>query len=107
MFELDDIDLSKVPAGLSLIKDQGIYLISNGIPRLKASPDSGNRNFVVYAETYGPDADYDRVAAAAGGDDFCEFLPLEMFQTAVAQAKNEGKTYFVVHLTSKHIRILV
>src|SRR5262245_60176401 len=56
--------LQVVPPGFWLVKDQGVYLLSNG-DRTAHEP--------VYAVGLGPRADYDLVRAFAGGDDFCTF----------------------------------
>jgi hypothetical protein len=68
--------------GLMLVKDDGVYLMSNGKPGL---PGTETTNKVVYAQGYEalPDtasteermAQYDKIRDAAGGDDFAEFLP--------------------------------
>ena len=68
--------------GLMLVKDDGIYLMSNGEPHL---PGTDILNRVVYARGYEAlpgtasmeerMARYDKVRDAVGGDDFAEFLP--------------------------------
>jgi hypothetical protein len=60
--------------GLWLVKDAGIYLMSNGSPAMKID------NNVTYAEGYGPDADYGDIRDAAGGDDFVIMLPVDFFK---------------------------
>jgi hypothetical protein len=65
-----DLDLKKIPAGFWLVKDQGIYIMSNGIPRM---PQGKN---VVYAKGYGKDAEYQDIHEAVGGDDFVQALPI-------------------------------
>jgi hypothetical protein len=67
----DQIDQGKVPAGLVLVHDQGVYLMSNGLPEL---PQGQN---VVYAEGLGP-RDDSPFCSIVGGDDFGECLPAEM-----------------------------
>jgi len=77
----EHLDLSKIPAGLWLVKDSGIYLMSNGNPGLKR--EDGQRNVVCYAKGYNPSVDedyYDKARAAVGGDDFAEFIPLAWFE---------------------------
>lgn len=76
--------------GLLFVKDSGIYLISNGKPGLpKGDGKPGNKT--VYANGYEPaktieeqggdwGAQYDKIVAAAGGDDFVEFLPSSTFE---------------------------
>ena len=94
----EQIDLAKVPAHLQLVKDQGSYLMSSGIPRL---PGKAEHNHVVYAEGFGPDADWDFVRQALGGDDFVEPLFLDMFQRAM----DEKATKVWLNVTTKNIAI--
>jgi hypothetical protein len=54
--------------GLLWVKDSGTYLMSTGLPML---PFPEN---VTYAAGLGPDADYDDLVGACGGDDFAEYL---------------------------------
>ncbi len=82
--------------GLMLVKDDGIYLMSNGEPGL---PGTDTVNKVVYARGYealpatvGMEermARYDKVRDAAGGDDFAEFLPAKSFARLIADGKVE------------------
>jgi hypothetical protein len=68
--------------GLFLVKDDGVYVMSNGEPAL---PGTDSLNKVVYARGYEAlpataSVDdrmerYDKVRDAAGGDDFAEFVP--------------------------------
>lgn len=58
--------------GLLWVKDEGTYIMSNGLPRLPIGEN------VVYAEGYGPDAEWEDVQDACGGDDFAEFLGAEI-----------------------------
>ena len=70
----------ETPPGLWLVKDQGIYLMSNGLPGLLLTD---RHHYVVYADTYDPRTDgdvWDRSRAAVGGDDFCEFIDREWEQ---------------------------
>lgn len=78
-------------AGLWLVKDQGIYLLSNAVGR-QAPP--------VYAVGYGPDADWDHVREAAGGDDFVEYLPIDMPSLRAIDATQE----LVIDLTPTQMR---
>ena len=77
----EDVDHAKVKPALHLVKDSGIYLISNGIPRMLA--EDGDGSYVVYAEGFefrkGEDNDglHERTTAAVGGDDFVERFPAE------------------------------
>jgi hypothetical protein len=82
--------------GLMLVKDDGIYLMSNGEPAL---PGTVTVNRVVYARGYEAlpatasmeerMARYDKVRDAAGGDDFAELLPAKSFVRLAANGKVE------------------
>jgi hypothetical protein len=68
----------KIPPGLNLVHDQGIYLMSNGFPAL---PQGEN---VVYAEGCEPDPErnpdwWDHCRELVGGDDFVDYLPAKLF----------------------------
>ena len=77
--------------GLMLVKDDGIYLMSNGEPGL---PGADTVNKVAYARGYkalpisAPTEErmirYDKVKDAVGGDDFAEFLPAGSFEKLTA-----------------------
>jgi hypothetical protein len=66
--------------GILLVKDHGIYCMSNGEPR--DIVDGICRSYVTYAKGCDPgvlsgSADwYDNCRKIAGGDDFAEFLPV-------------------------------
>lgn len=72
----EQIDMAKIPPGLFLVKDSGIYLMSNGFPRL---PTDGKH--VVYAqEPYDhtlPSYDWDAGQRIMGGDDVVIHLALD------------------------------
>ena len=77
-------DQKPAPA-LFLVKDEGIYLMSNGEPGLMAK--GKNRHQVVYAAGHAPEDGW------LGGDDFAETLELPFFATALQQGKTE------IHIT--------
>ena len=85
----DDIDLTKVPAGLMLVGDNGIYLMSNGKPALKDPERTGN--LVAYAFEADPQKkpdDWWHVKRAAfGGDDGAEFLAAKAIRNALEATK--------------------
>jgi hypothetical protein len=69
--EAEDVNLAKVKPGLWLVGDDGVYLVSNGLPMLMAS-ERGQK--VAYAneanpETMDPDAVWDAKNGSFGGDD--------------------------------------
>ncbi|MFC4376356.1 DUF3085 domain-containing protein [Nocardia halotolerans] len=71
----DDDKPDPVPPALVWAKDQGTYLLSNGVPRLladPAKPDGSSQ--VVYAVGY--DSYFNFTDTAVGGDDFAEHISL-------------------------------
>ena len=83
----DSIDHDKIPPCLWLVKDDGVYLMSNGTPGL---PGAGSRpNLVVYAKEadpiHDPDGSYDNARRIAGGDDFVEAIEIDVFASAIEQ----------------------
>lgn len=70
----DDIDYSKIPPHLQLVKDEGAYLMSSGRPLL---PGDGALNKVVYAKGFKPEDGH------IGGDDYVERLEIEHFKQAL------------------------
>jgi hypothetical protein len=82
--------------GLFLVKDEGVYLMSNGKPGL---PGENAANKVVYAKGYEPLTEarrdgtdtwgerYEKIRDAVGGDDFGEFLPADSFKGLQPQDK--------------------
>jgi hypothetical protein len=67
--------------GLWLVKDQGLYLMSPGVPNLP-DPKNPSRNLVVHAKEAGP-------SVHIRGDDYVEFLEIEGFTDAVAAGVDE------------------
>jgi Protein of unknown function (DUF3085) len=94
--------------GLFFVKDEGVYLMSNGEPPL---PGAESRNKVVYARGYEALAQtaslddrmerYDKVRDAAGGDDFAEFLPAKSLE------KLEQGGLLEINLTPSKLRICI
>ncbi|MAM83288.1 MAG: hypothetical protein CL472_01230 [Acidobacteria bacterium] len=81
----ESIDPDKIPAGLWLVKDRGVYLMSNGQSNL---PGPGCApNLVHYADEANPDKDpegyYDSARRIAGGDDFVEAIDINVFEDAL------------------------
>lgn len=70
--------------GLLFVADQGIYLMSNGIPRLDATEHEN----VAYAKECDPvampfDEWWANKHAAAGGDDSVEYVPADLVEGAL------------------------
>ncbi len=98
----DHVDLKKIPAGLWLVKDSGIYLMSNGTPGLMAGEKSHK---IVYAKGYNPNTDedvWDRCRDAVEGDDFGEFVPIEWLDISV----EEGKRTFSIKMTTRSMSLV-
>ncbi len=79
---------AKPEAGLWLVKDSGIYLMSSAKEALLGQNDFGvvKANKVVYAKGYDPDKDgdvYDKCVDAMGGDDGADCLPIAAFRDAI------------------------
>jgi len=87
----DDVDLTKIPAGLQLVADQGVYLLSNGSPR---DIVDGETSRVAYAKDMDPDNEqdnndwYETKRHVMGGDDQAMFIPLDW----VTPQLEKGKT---------------
>lgn len=81
-----NIDQSKIPPGLWLVGDHGIYLMSNGSPGLLLSgAGDDEHHHIVYPRECNPDTMdfddwYDAKNRIFGHDDGVEFLPLSMFK---------------------------
>jgi Protein of unknown function (DUF3085) len=94
--------------GLFLVKDDGVYVMSNGEPHLAGTE---SRNKVVYARGYeglprtasveDRMERYDKVRGAAGGDDFAEFVPAKSLE------KLEKGGLLEINLTSSKMLIYV
>ena len=81
-FEKGEPDAKPRPQ-LLLVHDDGIYLMSNGMPRDIMSED---RTFCAYATGFDPDKDgnvWKRARDAVGSDDFVKWLDLSPEQTAL------------------------
>ena len=87
-----------------LVKDEGIYLMSNGLPFDPAEPGDARdvRRFVAYAKGFGPKAGYANLRAAVGGDDFSEPLPVADFEQVLAE---EGIRHLRIVLTETQLSI--
>lgn len=101
--DADNIDKSKLRPSLWLVGDQGVYLMSNGIPAL---PDAGGgANQVVYAQECDPNgpADdwYEEKRRIFGGDDGCDALPIADFERLIG----DGYRFIKIRLTARTIRI--
>jgi Protein of unknown function (DUF3085) len=75
----------KIKPALHLVKDDGIYLMSNGVPELMGDVFGQDSGACVYAVGYEPlkagdpgwDERYEKIRAAVGGDDFVEAVTID------------------------------
>ncbi len=104
---IDDVDPAKVPAGLWLVGDHGIYLMSNGRPPLLVDP-ADTRHVVAYADeaaaAKGIDSWWEMKRAAFGGDDGVVFLELGFGEALVALGRG-GKV--CLDLTPERVETVV
>ena len=103
----DDVDPTKIPAGLWLVGDHGIYLMSNGRPPLR--PESGDSlNIVAHAPEADPRIDpegwWEVKRAAFGGDDGVLFLELAFAEGLIARGR-DGRV--CVDLTPAQVEAVV
>ena len=103
----EKIDTRRVPPALWIVKDDGIYLVSNGFPKMPGrDPAHPSRMFVVYARGFNPDVDpdvHDAACAAAGGDDFAE--PVEIVPDLLAFIADPQAGALVVQMNETHLSV--
>jgi hypothetical protein len=80
---------------LLLVGDDGVYLMSSGLPAMPGAK-GGTSNFVVYAKQCDPtkmsdDRCRDAKERYFGGDDGIEYLPVALFEQALATYPETGK----------------
>ncbi|GAA1884155.1 DUF3085 domain-containing protein [Asanoa iriomotensis] len=72
---VNTLDGTTPTPALWFVGDDGLYLMSNGLPG-QPHPDGGDRLHVVYADGYRTAMSKHAIADEIGGDDFCEPLSL-------------------------------
>lgn len=86
-----DVDPAKVPPGLWLVGDNGIYLMSNGLPALRPEQER-SANVVAYAAEAdpktNPDGWWEVKRSAFGGDDGVVFLELAFAEGLFARGRD-------------------
>ena len=101
------IDTQRVPPALWIVKDDGIYIVSNGMPKMPGEdPAHPSRMFVVYARGFDPDTDPDvhgAACAAAGGDDFAE--PIEIDPDLLAFIADPQAGALVVQMSETRMAV--
>jgi hypothetical protein len=99
----EDVDLAKLPRGLIMVGDDGVYLMSQApIAEVKAA----NIDHVAYANEINPNTleageCYDRKREAFGGDDGTIFLTAEVVEAGLSKG-----TDLIIDLTPTHYAIL-
>lgn len=101
-------DKNSFKPGLLLVGDEGVYLMSNGLPNLTKDKTENNKNFVAYAEESNPEKmefdDYRHAKEATfGHDDGAEFLDIANFQFI----KTTKEQVFTIKITEAKIEISV
>lgn len=77
---------------LAFVKDHGAYLGSASSVPLPDPDGDGTRRLVTYAEGMNPDADedfWDEARLQCGGDDFVEYIDIEVFERAIKSGKKK------------------
>lgn len=101
----DEIDHLKIPAGVWLVGDEGIYMMSNAKLSAPGVLDGPIEHAVQCFETdrrNWPDFDtrYDTKRRIFGGDDSVIFLPAEFIMAAT-----EGKQVLLIDLTPSQVKL--
>lgn len=92
-----------VPA-LEWVKDDGTYLMSNGVPRLEGR--DGQTNRVVYAEGWGSGTHFEVGRTEVGGDDFVEPIAMsEEILLRLRQARAAGLEWFCMSVTKDRFQV--
>ena len=100
----DNIDKAKLRPALELVKDQGVYVMSNGLPALPV----GDGSNVAYAEEANPkklafDTWWDNARRIMGGDD--TVITLFGFPEAVLKAEKDGAAAIKLKVTSRAVSL--
>jgi hypothetical protein len=89
---------------LWFVGDEGLYLMSNGLPG-QPDPPGGDRMHVVYADGYDTSMSKHAISREIGGDDFVEALPLLVAKpgettlyTQLTEATADGYDLFVISM---------
>jgi hypothetical protein len=82
--------MTNVPAGLILVSDHGVYLMSNGLPR---DVVNNERSRLSYAQGFNPDSlDFDEwwhnKESMLGGDDMAMVIPVDWVTPFIEKGKD-------------------
>jgi hypothetical protein len=104
------LDGTTPTAALWLVGDEGLYLMSNGLP--DQHPTENNRLHPVYADGYRTSSSKHAIADEIGGDDFVQPLPLLESQPGeatlyaqLAAAVADGFGLFVIDLDKTSMQL--
>jgi hypothetical protein len=106
-------DRSTCPGGLVWVGDQGIYLMSTGLPKIPG--DDGTPNLVAYAHGWGPDEHRSTVDTHLGDEDFDEHLHLDeplgpggaSLLDLLRRGAARGDGYLVLKVTEQTLAVAV
>jgi hypothetical protein len=108
-----DSENGTTPApALWFVGDDGLYLMSNGLPG-QPHPDGGDRLLLVCADGYHTAMSKHDVADEIGGDDFCEPLPLDApsggatLHARLTDGVAAGLDLFVINLDPTSMQIFL
>jgi hypothetical protein len=94
--------------GLHLVHDDGVYIMSNGLPMDMVQDGRGPRARVAYAAGCDPRKDsawWEESRAQVGGDDFVELLPLE--ESIRDAVFDETMDALVIEMTADRLTVKV
>ena len=100
-----EIDASKIPAGIFLVGDDGIYIMSNAADQEKGADGKLPLAYADEAnpETMSGEAVYDAKRRIFGGDDGVDFLPAAMIASALDRCGDQ----LVIEMTEMGIRVMI
>jgi len=99
----------KAEPALLLVGDQGVYLMSSGIPHLPLPDGKSDSSLVAYAKGTNPSGSdddwYENKRALYGGDDGADALPLAGLEDALVACEAAGVA-FKIRLSPSSISVL-
>ncbi len=103
----DTLDGTTPKPALWFVGDEGLYLMSNGLPHLP-NPANSDWPLVSYADGYRTSVDKHAVDHIIGGDDFCEVLPVldpqpdgRVLRTEITNGIACGATRFAIEIDTQ------
>jgi len=102
----DEIDYTKVEKSFHLVKDHGVYMLSNARNKTNDKPASETK-LIAYAKGFNPDVDedwYEYSRDVIGGDDCVIDIPLSWYYVLI-KAKPNAKV-FAINFGAKSISLI-